>query len=72
MLTITSALTSAHPNAHWTAGGYGLLATWGITLTLGRPPRVPYQGAWHRNAGDWGPQSLNSRHTLLPHRHLGC
>ena len=59
------------PLHHRTAGGSGLPGFWGITLTLGRPPWGPSQGAWHRKAGDWGPPSPSVALTLLSRHHLG-
>ena len=52
-----SALTLAHPSTPCTAGRSGLPASWGLTLTLGRPPRGSSHGSWCRNAWDWGPPS---------------
>ena len=65
------ALTLGHPTACSTALGSGLLASWGLTLTLGWPPMGPSQGAWRHNAGDWGPPSDSARLTLPPSHHKG-
>ena len=40
-LTFTSTLNSARTSAPCRAGDSGLLASWALTLTLGRPPRIP-------------------------------
>ena len=56
----------APPPARHTASGSCLPASWGLILTQGRPPRGPSQGAWHRNAGDWGPPSPSAGLTLRP------
>ena len=40
-LPLASALTSARPSAHRRVGRSGLPASWGLTLTLGRPLRSP-------------------------------
>ena len=64
-LPLPRLLTSAHHSAQCRAAGSGLQATWGLTLTIGRPHRCPSQGAWHHNAGDWGPRSP------VPDSHLG-
>ena len=58
---LASALISDHPSAPCRVGGSGLLASWGQTLTLGRPPRGPSQGAYHCNAWDWGPPRPSAR-----------
>ena len=50
-LPLASTLTSAPPSARRTAGGSGLPASWGLTLSLGLPPRAPTQGAWRRKLG---------------------
>ena len=56
-LLLTSALTSACPSTQRTAGGSGVPASWGLTLTLGRPSRGTYQGACGRNTRNWGPRA---------------
>ena len=46
-------------------------SSWVLTLTIGRPWRGASHGAWHHNAGDWGPPSPCARLTLPPGRHPG-
>ena len=58
-------------SAHSTAFGSCLPASWGLTLTLGQPPSVPSQGAWHHNAGDWEHTNPNARLTLSPGHQTG-
>ena len=70
-LPIPSALTLASPSVHRTAFGSCLPASWGLTLTLGQPPCVPSQGAWHHNAGDWEHTNPNARLTLSPGHQTG-
>ena len=72
MLPIPRALTLASPSAHSTAFGSCLPASWGLTLTLGRPPSVPSQGAWSRNAGDWGHPNSSATLSLPPSHHMGA
>ena len=60
------ALTSALPSARGTPAKSGLPASWGLTLNLGRPPSIPSQGAWRRNARNWGSLSLSTGLTLPP------
>ena len=55
-LPLPNALTSAPPSAPRTVAGSHLPASWGLTLTLGQPPRGPSQGSWCRYTGDQGPQ----------------
>ena len=71
-LPLASGLTSARPSAHRTASGLGLPASLGPTLTLALPLRGPSQGAWRRNAGDWGPPSPCAGLNLPPRHHPGC
>ena len=52
-LPLPSALTLVRPSARRTAFGSGLPASWGLTLTLGLPPRDPSQGVWLPIARDW-------------------
>ena len=68
-LLLSRALTSARPSARCTAGGSGLPASWGLTLTLGRPSRGPSEGAWRRNDGHWEPPKPSAGLTLPPSRH---
>ena len=58
------------PPPRHTAHGSCLPASSGLILTLGRPPRGSSQGAWHRNARDWGPPPQRWTHPP-PHRHPG-
>ena len=46
-----SDLTLAHPSIRRRAGGSSLPASWGLTLTLGRPPRGPSQRDCRRTPG---------------------
>ena len=53
-LPMPSPFTSAHPSAHHTTIASGLLASLGLTLTLGGPSRGHSQGDWCHNPWDWG------------------
>ena len=55
-LPLPSAFTSSHPSAPHTALHSHRPASWGLTLTIVWPLRVPSQGVWCHKAGDWGPQ----------------
>ena len=59
------------PSARRTAGRSGLPASWGLTLTLCRPPRIHSQGAWRSNPRDWGTPSPKAGLTLLTGCHPG-
>ena len=63
---LVSALTSTRPSARNTAAGSDLPASWGLTLTLGRFPRGPSQGALRRHARDPGRPSPRAGLTLQP------
>ena len=65
-LPLASALTLACHSVIRTAGGWGLPASFRLTLTLGRLTRGPSQGAWCCHAGDWGPPSTSTELTLPP------
>ena len=69
-LSLSSALTSVCHTASHTAFGSRLKASWGLTLTLGRPQSGPSQGTWSQNAGDWGPPSPSARLTVSPGHHM--
>ena len=56
-LPLARALTSARPSARRTAGTSGLPASWGLTVTLGRPPRGHYQGSAPATPGIGDPQA---------------
>ena len=74
MLLLTSALTSAHVPARGTAGGSGLPASWGLTLTLGRytrgPPKGPGNATW--GLGTPEPQHRTQHATPPPPWLLGA
>ena len=67
-LPLPSALTLDRPSTCRTAMHLGLSSSWGLSLTLGRPPRGPSKGTWCHKAGDWGPPSPSARLTLP----IGC
>ena len=71
-LPLASALTSARAFARRTAGGLGLPASRGLTLTLGLPQRAPAQVARWRKARDWRPPCPSAGLTLLPRCNPGC
>ena len=62
----SSALISIHPSALSRASGSVLPASWVLTQTLGRTPRDPSQGAWRRNAKDWGPPRTSADSPFRP------
>ena len=70
-LPLANALTLDRCSAHRTASRSRLPVSWVLTLTLGMSPRGTSQGAWRRNAGDWGPPSTGAGLTLPPRRLLG-
>ena len=72
-LMFTSTLTSAQLAARRTGGVSGLPASWGLTLTVGRPPRGPSRVAGHRNAEDGDPEEVCRTHpaALQPPEPLG-
>ena len=70
-LPLPSVLISASHSTCPTALGSHLRASWGLTLTLDRPQRGLSQGAWLRNAGDWGLPSPSARLTLSTSHHTG-
>ena len=65
--SVSFCLPLCTPNSQRLASA-GLL---GLTLTLGWPPSVPSQGAWHHNAGDWEHTNPNARLTLSPGHQTG-
>ena len=69
---LASTLTSDRHSVRHTAGRLDLLASLGLSLTLGRPPWGSSQGVWCRNAGDCGPPIPSAGLTLLPCHHPGC
>ena len=71
MLTLTSSLTLACPSAHHTAFGLGMTTTWGLTLTLGRPPSSPSQGVCPPKTGNLLPLTPSTRGTLMPAHNPG-
>ena len=62
-LHLPSALTSARLSLPCTSLCSNQQASWGLALSLGWPQRGPSQGAWHRNAGDWGPEPQRQTHS---------
>ena len=67
-------LTSAQLAAQRTGCVLDLPDSWGLTLTIGRPPWGPSQGAWRRNAGDGDTEPKCRTHpaALQPPEPLGA